>query len=515
MCLGHFEELDKDVFNNDVQTLIAMGFKEHIAKYALLREGDVSAASIFAANNLKNEQSIKHIPKIKRLESAEITNIWIDEKNSNNNNGTDLKFLKEYEVLKNEIMINNNIMCSSKISNIAKIIQNEIQNMPLELHFDRVAKEAVQLAFNVKNACQYIHLPGISEGNMFEGLVGFYQHLSAYQRPLFHAVLRGTIMFVNEKILEIFELQQVIGYARRGYTECNARRRWVFCSLLKKYGTNLSSINKKSNNSNDNNNNNNSKKDGGTKILTDALIDYIEEVKEKAFYTVFIYPSIEAFQQKGDWAMAGDTDVHGANSYLAILLSTLGIRMSRQPLLHDELKGVIQFRDCQGNYEDVWLKRLWDDNNFGKGSGSFLNCRKDIERYPRSNVFCFGYASCPADLANKAVDPSKENKSNRLILANDYLKQFVHYFTGEFLSKKMVNFILQDEQLTHIANEIINNSNTNSGSGINKNSAFREYVWEEDDDMNYTFNLENAINFFKHLNICKADYGEEFNNNKK
>ena len=57
----------------------------------------------------------------------------------------------------------------------------------------------------------------------------------------------------------------------------------------------------------------------------------------------------------------------------------------------------------------------------------------------------------------------------------------------------MVNFILQDEQLTHIANEIINNSNTNSGSGINKNSAFREYVWEEDDDMNYTFNLENAI----------------------
>ena len=67
----------------------------------------------------------------------------------------------------------------------------------------------------------------------------------------------------------------------------------------------------------------------------------------------------------------------------------------------------------------------------------------------------------------------------------------------------MVNFILQDEQLTHIANEIINNSNTNSGSG--KNSAFREYVWEEDDDMNYTFNLENAINFFKHLNnICKG-----------
>mmetsp|Transcript_12541 Transcript_12541/g.14391 ORF Transcript_12541/g.14391 Transcript_12541/m.14391 type:complete len:103 (-) Transcript_12541:198-506(-) len=88
-----------------------------------------------------------------------------------------------------------------------------------------------------------------------------------------------------------------------------------------------------------------------------------------------------------DHVMAGDADVHGGNVYLSVLLATLGVKLPREPLLRDGLKGCIQFLNAQGDFVDHWLHELWKPENFDGGIQR-TNTPKNYESRPITNTFC-------------------------------------------------------------------------------------------------------------------------------
>ena len=69
----------------------------------------------------------------------------------------------------------------------------------------------------------------------------------------------------------------------------------------------------------------------------------IDDIKEdKALKATFLEPTKMYFRAVNDHIMEGDVDIHGSNTYLAILLATLGVKLSRTPVLNDEAKGIAQ-----------------------------------------------------------------------------------------------------------------------------------------------------------------------------
>ena len=53
--------------------------------------------------------------------------------------------------------------------------------------------------------------------------------------------------------------------------------------------------------------------------LSNKCVDFIEEIKENAFRSVFLEPAMMYFDAVRDHTASGDVDVHGSNLYLAVL----------------------------------------------------------------------------------------------------------------------------------------------------------------------------------------------------
>ena len=108
--------------------------------------------------------------------------------------------------------------------------------------------------------------------------------------------------------------------------------------------------------------------------------------------------------------MAGDSDVHGANVWLAILMSTLGVKLNRMPFLHDGPKGFLPFLDAGGAFVGTFLAELWRDENLGKSERAISRARFSRRVGDRSctrlkNRFhpSLAGSSTAAELANRCV----------------------------------------------------------------------------------------------------------------
>ena len=492
-CMGHFKEETND--GAALETMLGMGFAPAVAKYALEREGgDVNNASIYASSHFQGITvgTIAHLPLLQRMESTDIVEAWAD---AGQTGPRDFSLLPEYEAAYNTMAVRQDIMGASSMEEASTLIKAEIAANPLSRNFEETAISAIRFGFsqNSDRAAVRLHadVHGIASGNMYQGLVGYFQSLSAYQKKFFHAIVRGILLKAKREECDRFELQQVVAYARRGAQECTARKRWVYNSLMRLY-LSLSTPGKKGD------------EDPG-RALKEALIQYIGKCKDSAFNTVFIVPSIECFNLMGDYEMSGDADVHGANAYLAVLLSTLGVRTSREPLLHDDYKGVIDFLQAGGNFVAKWVKALWEDRNFGKQAGG-IHAERSVQKRVRSNVFCFPGVHSPAELGNVAVNPDAQQAPGREKLAV-YLQQFAHYFSSSFLCPRLVNHILQDNRLNQFADHFLKLTPSiwsATDDNARQPESFREFVWEEDEEMNYEFNEKKAYSFFRILGILKA-----------
>merc|ERR1711881_679571 len=95
-----------------------------------------------------------------------------------------------------------------------------------------------------------------------------------------------------------------------------------------------------------------------------------------------------------------DVNVHGANTYLAALAATLGVRLSREPFLDDESKGVTPFLDFR--FEGGALEALNKPENLGKSWETVRECRNPrLQRSaPRTAHRWLQEGGRPIDTAN-------------------------------------------------------------------------------------------------------------------
>lgn len=98
--------------------------------------------------------------------------------------------------------------------------------------------------------------------------------------------------------------------------------------------------------------------------VEEALEAAAEELKESAFASTFVFPTVQLFRCVGNRIMESDVDVHGANLYAALLFQLLGVKLARSVMVDDDVKGVCDFLSVPAFYPA--LKQLWKRANCGK-----------------------------------------------------------------------------------------------------------------------------------------------------
>eukprot|EP00591_Stephanopyxis_turris_P007720 CAMPEP_0195519158 /NCGR_PEP_ID=MMETSP0794_2-20130614/14478_1 /TAXON_ID=515487 /ORGANISM="Stephanopyxis turris, Strain CCMP 815" /LENGTH=562 /DNA_ID=CAMNT_0040648269 /DNA_START=231 /DNA_END=1916 /DNA_ORIENTATION=+ len=488
----------KAMMNERVALMVGMGFSAKLATKALKRtqgELDSAIAWVGSLNDASNTRNA-HIPasKLAGMKSADIVDHWcgnIDD-NDNNNEGKStfalasassssssssasmIAITPEYRKAYDDIVIARSIMSSSSSAKTIKNLDEAYGKLLRKqfCSFQQTCQLCIKTAFGLssehKARNHWADVAGIAQGQVFPCMLQYHDSLSSWHQRYTHFSLLTLTKRVTDKDMEPFELQQIIALILRGNMECHARKLWVFTQILTVVGQSKQST-FASNSISGTRVGRGSEKD----YLYVALYQMIDSYKEQAFRTVFVVPTEVYFSKVHDDTMAGDADVHGGNSYLAILMATLSIKMNRLPMMHDESKGVADFLSSGGTFVNEWVAKLWLDKNLGKEAGA-VHAQASIQRGVPRNQFCVDQCHNAVTLANLCVDERGSTVEQRRRVAK-YLEQFAHYFSFDFIVPKMVNHILQDDALAKAANIVC--SEMLGKNTVPSQTLFRDHMW--------------------------------------
>mmetsp|Transcript_112520 Transcript_112520/g.313030 ORF Transcript_112520/g.313030 Transcript_112520/m.313030 type:complete len:246 (+) Transcript_112520:17-754(+) len=237
--------------------------------------------------------------------------------------------------------------------------------------------------------------------------------------------------------------------------------------------------------------------DRAKKRVLRQVAEFIDERKEKAFKSTFEEPTKMYFHSVGDFTMEGDVEVHGSNVYLAVLLSTLSVRLPREAHMSDEAKGICMFMDAKMDGE---LQELWRPENVGKPFAG-IRGRPSPTRVER-NFFVFRGAT-PKAIANAAVDDSPDLAAHRSQLA-PYLQQFAAYFKEECLLEPMLNNLMQTQEPDLQVCYAEFRGQADRGE---LPDDYREFVYDVNDG--YVFCQKNASLLLQHIGAIKQEVLDE------
>eukprot|EP01035_Chromulina_nebulosa_P020045 gene20045-26025_t len=212
--------------------------------------------------------------------------------------------------------------------------------------------------------------------------------------------------------------------------------------------------------------------------IKNICIEYLDEIKEKAFYSAFLEPTIVYFDFIGDSTNSGDVEVHGSNTYLTLIEATTGIKLPRIPLLDDEVKGVAEFKDA---FNRNSLAILYNPINLGKSSRSFIpKFNPDFDKYANSGMIF--QSSSPSGLARLATTNSITNKNQRMKW-NEYLIPFTNYFSALVILPRLFTIVNDSpggiEALQEVFNEL-KDSKSNITQIPQDVNDVRYWLWNED-----------------------------------
>jgi len=165
----------------------------------------------------------------------------------------------------------------------------------------------------------------------------------------------------------------------------------------------------------------------------------VDELKEKAFMSTFEEPTKMYFRAVGDQVGFDHVQVHGANWYLALLMSTLKVSCPRQPHIHD---GCTWFADfLEADLGDA-LNQYWQDQYLGR-SFEGLSFTRSLRVQKKMPAYTFIFqGSNPKEMANNALNPFPENAARRAHFAR-YLERFAHYFSEDFVLERLWQCLFQ------------------------------------------------------------------------
>ncbi len=185
-----------------------------------------------------------------------------------------------------------------------------------------------------------------------------------------------------------------------------------------------------------------------TTVLMRAFDEFLDSFKAKAFKMAFAEPTKLYFHLIGDHVMRDDVDVHGSNTYSALVLSTTGVRLPLPTYVEDEPKGFCAFLSVGNAQYQAILAQLSAPEHFGRawttvvGAGR-LPALSGAHRVPTNRLLFAGDSI--VELANAALDPARSVESTRQAWA-PYLQRLAHFFRPAFAYERLVVAWMADER---------------------------------------------------------------------
>ena len=214
--------------------------------------------------------------------------------------------LPEYLASVRKIIVNPAIMSSSNLKKALLLLSDPSNDLRNDKHYKEICSEALQQAFTTSTYSGYVSVPEIDySGNLMKDLDDLRHRYSWETSYLCNAL----DFLIRERDVR---LRSLLGLLGRGNKECDARRRMAFTTVVNNAAEKLLDRQRRSNGSH-------GEPDDPKLTLKYKCIDFIEDMKEKAFRSVFLEPAMMYFDAVHDHYAAGDVDVHGSNLYLAVL----------------------------------------------------------------------------------------------------------------------------------------------------------------------------------------------------
>ncbi len=394
----------------------------------------------------------------------------------------DRKYPQVFLSLIDQVAIVPALMGSSRMDNKISILQRKNTQNPNIPSFGRTASNIISKAYHTNTPRHFYGSDpgGLSDGNFYNGFTTMYSSLREWQKPLFHRAIYE--MELNEDDKD--DLRVTCGLVLRAAGECQSRKQDVFTKVIDR----CVSLEVPSG--------------GGTQrdhisTLYEAARIPVDEMKEVAFKSVFLEPTKMYFRAIGDITMEGDVEVHGSNTYLAVLLATLGVKLPQTPHLEDSSKGVAAFADAI--YEDQ-LKELWDLKNKGKswelvlGKGMH-DYQPVVERLVTRNRF-YAHGSNARSIAKNCV-----RDTNAAEQIKRYLDPFVAHFTMDEAAERLCNYYLYQDDLHECLNavfiEVVPTNEVNDAGG-----DVRYWLWNV---ISGEFCVDRAVTLLQLIGIFKSD----------
>ena len=415
--------------------------------------------------------------------------------------------LPEYQRAARTICVRPELMAESRAAAAAaELMKGEKPGQCATMkHFKKVVIEAIAEAWPQKSrsvTCCYVRIPGLAEGNPYECALSMFKSMVSWKQILLSRALQVLKDRENSKD----ELAIVFGLLIRGANECQSRKDWSFYNILTRCAPSPPSQSSNSVAHNDA-----VILDVSRKRLLAAACGFLDDEKDAAFRTHFTEPT----QMYLDAIHHGSPDVvvHGANTYLAVLAATLGIRLSRDPFVGDDGKGLAPFLDHP--FAGDALAALHAPKNFGKSFMAIAACRSPQlasgARAPRHDrEWILQGEGGPASSVKAALGHDQKVRAR----AARYLEGFAAPFAASRLLPRLVSRIFQDDALLAALNIELS---TLKGEGLriegdNDDDAYedgqsldvRSWLWDLDAEPEPAFRLPRALVLFSRIGFVKA-----------
>lgn len=359
--------------------------------------------------------------------------------------------LSEFQHVISRISVVQGLMGSSHMDTKMSILEQKIQTCPIQESIEQTIEKFVAASFGLKSPKKSRKFVGTDpgglcggNGNFYSGCKTLYDTLPIWQRPLLQAALHEIIISHNDdgdsnnSSRDRDGLQIICGLILRASRECNARKQDVFFKVIQHSVSNndINDLNYQQRRTHDTHDH---EIEYHKKTLFDAAMVSIDEIKDYAFKAIFLEPTKMYFRAVNDHTMEGDVDVHGSNTYLAILLATLGVKLSRSPLLDDEVKGIAQIKEALRAND---LNKFWNSENKGAswelllGTSSYPSYQKMVHR----NRF-YVSGQNPKEVAHNC------NRRRHRNSIEPYLVAYANHFGKEKMVDILCKYFLSQDNL--------------------------------------------------------------------
>lgn len=247
----------------------------------------------------------------------------------------------------------------------------------------------------------------------------------------------------------------------------------------------------------------------------------IDDIKDAAYARTFTEPALLYAELKADHSVLTDLDVHGANTYLALLLANTGILLRRPPLFDDMKIGLV---DAMATGLEASVRELWSpehrDTPWRQIKLKSMPANGSVVRL-MSNTFIWPvHAAIDAgDYAKRSTHDAQSSDAALRTRFAAYVQQFCSYFHADHLLPRLFSSLTGNsfqlemfgaETVARDLQRVFEELKKASIGGIRESQAsnVNEWVWNVE-DYPPVFNAGAARTLFAALGVCKESESEE------